>query len=381
VPEAELVARLGGDEFAVLLPPGTSTAEALETAEAVGRELEQPLPLRDLVITVQASIGIAVYPLDAVDPDTLLQRADVAMYQAKGAHSRVGVYAADRDEHSRDRLLLAEDLRRAVRSDELVLHYQPKADLPGGRVTGFEALVRWQRPGGQLLEPHEFLPLAEQTGLMPALTLRVLEQALRQCGRWADGGFELSVAVNVAAANLLDAGFPRDVADRLRASGVPADRLTLEISEDVVMADPQRTVDVLAQLGELGAHLSLDDFGTGRSSLAYIKRLPIEELKIDAGFVLGMTDDRADAAIVGSTVDLARNLGLRVVAEGVESVETWRELAALGCNVAQGFYLSRPLPAAAATRWLRRWPADEDGVGLPQPGRSPGVPRGRRAPS
>jgi diguanylate cyclase (GGDEF)-like protein len=347
------LARLGGDEFAILLPSEADSSRGVIEAALVRETLQQPMVLRGITVRVEASVGIAVFPQDGATADTLLARADVAMYEAKRQHSGVEVYAPERDAHSRERLALFGELRQAIDDRQLVLHYQPQRDLRSGRVTMVEALVRWDHPQRGLLSPGEFIPLAEQTDLMRPLTLYVLNRALEQVGAWERSGISLGVAVNIAVANLLDAEFPAAVAAAVDRSGVPADRLQLEITENVVMADPVRAAQVLADLGRIGVRLSLDDFGTGYSSLAYLKQLPVEELKIDRSFVMGMAADGLDAAIVRSTIDLARNLGLQVVAEGVEDAATLADLEALGCDLAQGFYLSRPVPPAELEAWMR----------------------------
>ncbi|MDT4996256.1 MAG: hypothetical protein QOD45_324, partial [Pseudonocardiales bacterium] len=353
VPEADTIARLGGDEFAVLLfGPRGDLHGALDAGGRIRAALERPFEFEDLTLHIEGSIGIALHPDHASDRETLLQHADVAMYQAKSERSDCEVYAAERDDYSRERLTLMGELRRAIEGDELVVYYQPKADLRTGRVYGTEALVRWQHPARGLLGPHMFLPMAEQTGLMRPLTLYVLRHALAQCAAWSAAGRDLSVAVNLAAANLLDLELAGDVAELLDASGVPAERLQLEITENSVMADPVRAVEVLESLRALGIGISLDDFGTGYSSLAYLKRLAVDELKIDKSFVMDMTTDDDDAVIVRSTVDLAKNLSLRVVAEGVETQEAWDVLARMGCDFAQGFLLSKPVPPDELLAWI-----------------------------
>jgi EAL domain-containing protein (putative c-di-GMP-specific phosphodiesterase class I) len=245
------------------------------------------------------------------------------------------------------------DLHRALDGDELVLHYQPKADLPAGRVRSVEALVRWEHPERGLLFPDEFIPLAQHTGLIRPLTMRVLQLALTQCRAWRDEGLELSVAVNLAMRNLLDAQLPDEVMRLLASLKLPAEALELEITESTIMADPGRAAAVLDRLSALGVRLAIDDFGTGYSSLGYLKRLPVDEIKIDKSFVLNMSGDENDAAIVRSTIDLGRNLGLEVVAEGVETEEVWDRLSDLGCDVAQGYYLSRPKSPQELTDWMR----------------------------
>jgi EAL domain-containing protein (putative c-di-GMP-specific phosphodiesterase class I) len=264
------------------------------------------------------------------------------MYDAKRGHRGITTYSPERDPYSEDRLGLLAELRRAIEQDELVLHYQPKISLPTGELTGVEALVRWQHPTRGLLGPDEFVPFAERTGAVADLTRWVVDRALAQCR-----GLDVPVAVNLAAANIVDLTLPAAIGAALERHGVPAERLVCEISEHTVMADPVRASDVLEGLRALGVGLSLDDFGTGHSSLSYLKRLPLDEVKIDRSFVAAMTEDENDAVIVRSTIDLARNLGLRVVAEGVESAEIMDALAELRCDVAQGYFISRPVELQA----------------------------------
>ena len=348
-----LLARLGGDEFAVLAVVPHRGAVG-EVATRLHRALALPFDLGGVAIELGASIGIALQPDHGEDVSTLLRHADVAMYEAKRGGSRIETYSSARDPYSPERLKLLGDLRRALDHDELVLHFQPKVALSTGRVIGVEALVRWQHPERGLLGPDEFLALAERTGLIADITRWVLDAAVRQCAAWRRAGIELPVAVNLAAANIVDTPLPEAVAAVLQRWEVPGRLLECEISEDTVMGDPRRATDVLERLRGLGVRLSLDDFGTGHSSLSYLKRLPLDEVKIDRSFVIGMADDPSDAAIVRSTIDLARHLGLEVVAEGVETTEVLDVLAALECDVAQGFLLSRPLPAAEFDGWLGR---------------------------
>ena len=368
LPEGSSLARLGGDEFAALLPLGTDAEEARTVALAVRESVTQPFELSALHVEVDASVGVAVFPDHGDSGESLLRRADIAMYQAKEDRSGAEIYASERDERSRDRLILVGELRGAAGRDEFVVHYQPKADLSTGAVRGVEALVRWRHPERGLLQPGQFLHIAEETALMGPLTLRVLERSLQQVAAWQDAGIDLHVAVNVAAQNLLDLRFPDAVTDALRRFDVPAELLRLEITEDIIMSDPERVLDVLARLGELGVRSALDDFGTGRSSLSRLKRLPVEEIKVDRSFVLGMSRDRTDRAIVRSTIELARRHRLRVVAEGVENADTWHELARLGCDQAQGFFLSRPVPASELTAWLRRRRDERAEQGVPGSG-------------
>ncbi len=351
--QVDTVARLGGDEFAVLVP-GATAEGAAAVADKLRTALHAPLTLDGVTLDLDASIGIAVYPDHGNDTAELLQHADVAMYAAKQTHAGFMVYDPTVDQHSPRRLALLGGLRRALERNELVLHYQPKADLGTGRILGAEALVRWQHPDHGLLGPGEFIPLAERTGLIHPLTRWVLDTALRQASQWHRDGHQLSVAVNVSTRCLLDPSFPDQVAERLGAWQVPAGSLVLEVTESAVMADPARALDVLGRLHALGVRLAVDDFGTGYSSMAYLKALPVDELKVDRSFVGQMADSSSDAVIVRSTIDLGHNLGLRVVAEGVESQEAWQSLEALGCDTAQGYYLGRPMPAADLEHWLEQ---------------------------
>jgi diguanylate cyclase (GGDEF)-like protein len=353
VREHDTLARLGGDEFALVLAPGDEVA-ASTAGLRLRSALEESFDVEDIVVHVDASVGIALFPDHAPDPIGLLQRADVAMYEAKRMRTGHEVYLASRDRHSRERLSLIGELRAAIDAGQLLLHYQPKADLPGGTVRGVEALVRWEHPRRGLLTPGNFLPLAEQSGLTRALTAFVLDRALAEIGELP----ELAVAVNLGPADLLDLGLPSEVARALERRAFPVERLTLEVSEDVIVADPERTLDVLERLRSLGVGVALDDFGAGQSSLAHLKSLRLDELKIDRLFVLKMTADTTDLAIVRSTVDLAHRLGLRVVAEGASTREAWSLLTECGCDEAQGNLLAAPMPAAELAPWLARRTAD-----------------------
>ncbi|HET6547237.1 MAG TPA: EAL domain-containing protein [Solirubrobacter sp.] len=352
VGEDGLVARLGGDEFALLLP-GAGLARASEVGRRVGLALQHPFEIEGLEVVMDASVGAALHPEHGSDADALLQRADVAMYQAKDARTGFQSYDPARDRHSRERLSLIAELRRALERDELILHYQPKVDLQSGLVAGVEALLRWQHPVHGLRGPGAFLPHAEHTALMRPLTLHVLESALSQLSAWRADGLDLHVAVNLAVQNLLDVRTPTHVARLLARHGLPPSALTLEVTESLMLHDPQRAGEVLADLKALGVGLALDDFGTGYSSLEHLKRLPVNELKIDKSFVMTMDRDSADRAIVASTAALGRSLGLRVVAEGVESGAAASVLAAIGCDLAQGFHYSPPVPAAELPALVR----------------------------
>ncbi|HEV8681837.1 MAG TPA: EAL domain-containing protein [Actinomycetota bacterium] len=356
--ESDTVARLGGDEFGILLPQVSDAATATTVAAKVLKGLEDPLMVDGLALDITASIGIAICPQHGEDVDVLLRRADVAMYVAKASHSGYEVYTVRRDRYSPGRLALAGELRRALRDNELVLHFQPKVELRSGRVAGVEALLRWHHPRRGLLPPDEFVPLAEHTGLMRPLTLYVLDAALGECRTLHDLGLPVSVSVNLSARNLSDLGLPDEVVRLLHKWDIDPRFLELEITETSLMVDPARAMDVLARLSARRIRLSIDDFGTGYSSLAFLRQLPVDEIKIDKSFVMNMLSDENDAVIVRSTIDLGRNLGLRVVAEGVESEEIWDRLAVMGCDLAQGHYLAEPMPPEALAAWLQSTTAD-----------------------
>lgn len=349
--DSVIVARLGGDEFAVVSAKH-DRVEIAEFGNSVLAALREPFTLQDLPFHIEASVGAALYPEHATDIDTLLQRADVAMYTAKERGTGYEIYHPNHDRYSPRRLALLGELRSAIENDELVLHYQPIADLHTGSVTRVEALVRWNHPTHGLLQPDEFVPLAEPTGLMGPLTRHVLDLALAQCRAWHDRNLDVTVAVNVSARNLHNSELRDDVTTLLAKWSLPPTALELEITESIVMSDPRRATEILESLHVLGINTSLDDFGTGHSSLTYLKRLPVSQLKIDRSFIMNMATDDEDTAIVSSTIALAQSLGLTVVAEGVENETTWQQLHKLGCHFAQGYFLSRPLTADLLTHWL-----------------------------
>ncbi len=343
---SDTVARLGGDEFGILLHGVADPVRAAIVAESLLERLREPFAVDATTLQVGGAIGVACHPAHGDGVDTLMQRADIAMYAAKATSSGHAVFEPSQDHHSPRRLRLAAELRGAIERSELVLAFQPKADLRTGRIVGVEALARWEHPELGVLEPSEFVPLAEQTGLIIALTSAVLDEALARLAAWRALGHDVSIAVNLSARSFLDAGLADEIPSVLAERGVPPECLELEITESMLMHDPVRARTTLERLAAVGVSVSVDDFGTGYSSLAHLKRLPVDTLKIDKSFVLNMTEDAADEAIVRSMIELAHNLGMRVVAEGVESAATWLRLAALGCDLAQGFHLSRPLPAS-----------------------------------
>ena len=354
--DSDTVARMGGDEFAILLPKAAASGGALAVAKKIQRALEQPILVNGRRLHTAVSIGIALFPEHGDDGDTLLRRADVAMYTAKRARTGFEMYRADLDQHAHDQATLHNDLRRALAAGELVLHYQPKIDFASEHVTGVEALARWQHPERGLLYPDEFIPFAERNGLIKGLTIAVLRIALQQCRAWLDSGLRLAVAVNISAINVQDPEFPAQVEVLLAELNVPCDLLELEVTETAVMTEPTRAVECLQKLRELGLQISIDDFGTGYSSMAYLKELLVAKIKIDKSFVMDMMVNHHDAVIVRSTVELGHNLGLKVVAEGVENERTWDQLKSLGCDSAQGYYMSRPMGASDLAVWLKEAP-------------------------
>jgi diguanylate cyclase (GGDEF)-like protein len=361
----DTVARLGGDEFAIVSPGAGDEAGAFALAERIRTGLEAPFALAGLTVEVETSIGIALYPDHGADVEALIRHADVAMYNGKKTH-RPMLYSQKDDHYSPDRLALVGELRRAITNGELVVHYQPRVELATGDVHTVEALVRWDHPERGLLSPGEFLPLAEHTGLIRPLTGYVLDAALADCATWSKEGLRPGVSANLSARDLLDADLPREVETLLTKHGVDPTLLEVEITENTILTDPERTRIVLERLRDLGVRLSIDDFGTGFSSLGQLKRLAVDVLKIDKSFVLNMAHDENDDVIVRSTIELGHNLGLRVVAEGVETQETWSRLAQLGCDTAQGFFISRPLPRIVLVEWLRRLGPRPQGGDSPQ---------------
>jgi diguanylate cyclase (GGDEF)-like protein len=350
-----LVARLGGDEFAVLPAGEAGDLEALELAAVELLScIQQPLVVDELSLTVGASIGIARFPVDGSDTQTLLRRADIAMYSAKSAQGGYRFFAAEQDVYSRRRLGVLSDFQRALGAGEIVVHYQPIVNMDEGRVCGAEALVRWEHPELGLLAPALFVQLIEQTPMIGPLTRHVIDRAIEQCAQWRRDGRELGVSVNLSVRNLLDRDLPDEIEAMLAAHSFPAAALHLEITESMIMSDPDRAVATLTRLSMLGIRLSIDDFGTGYSSLANLSRMPVSELKIDRSFVTPMLRDESCMIIVRSTIHLGHDLGLEVVAEGVEDEATLERLAQLGCDRVQGYHISRPLSPDAFAYWLER---------------------------
>ena len=351
LPEGAFVASLGADEFAILLPRGEE-----ERATAVARDfigaLERPFSVGGQPIAVEASVGVASYPEHGTDADALLRHADVAMYAAKRAGSGYAVYAPEQDPGAGNPLALLAELREGIARDELVLHYQPQVSLGTGEVVGMEALVRWRHPRRGLLEPAAFIPIAERTGVMQALSRWVLERALRECRVCVPRGGRLRVSVNLSVRDLRDPELPETIAALVDRHGGGAVWLSVEITESAVMADAERARAALLRLRDLGVRLAVDDFGTGYSSLAYLVRLPVDALKIDKSFVSSLAADAGNRAIVKAVVDLGHSLGLEVVAEGVEDQQAWDVLAALGCDTAQGYFVAPPMDGAALERWM-----------------------------
>jgi diguanylate cyclase (GGDEF)-like protein len=348
-----LVTRLGGDEFAVLVVGTDDEDRLVRVGHRILRALEQPVALDGIEVEIGGSLGIAIAPRHAEDPSALLKCADVAMYDAKDSTRGLRVFEPQLDTGDPWRLTLVSELRAALNADAIQVHMQPQARTSTGETVCVEALVRWVHPEHGNIPPDEFIPVAERSGLIGPLTTRVLDASLAAVAGWHAQGHQIGVSVNLSTRSLHDADIVEEVGRLLRRHRVPPALLTLEITEGSFMADPVRAIALLHQLRELGVRLSVDDFGTGYSSLSYLTRLPVHEVKIDRSFVIGLRDDTDDAAIVRAIVDLGRHLGLQVVAEGVEDQVTWDLLAEMGCDLVQGWHLSRPMPAADLLPWLR----------------------------
>ena len=349
--DSDTVARLGGDEFGILLPR-IDDEDATLAAHKLLKTLEPPFTLSELAMDVRASIGIVFFPQHGNNSDTLIRRADIAMYLAKETGAGYAVYSPGRDSYSPERLTLMAELHRAIDNNQLFLVYQPKINLQTGRVTAVEALARWQHPKNGLIPPDQFIPMAERTGFIKSLTMWGLSAGLSQAHDWSQQGFKIPVSVNLSARILDDGSFPDALEELLRTHQVGPDQLELEITESVIMEDPAHALEILTRISRMGVALSIDDFGTGYSSLEYLKKLPVNTVKIDKSFVIHLTKDENDAQIVRSTIELAHNLRLKVVAEGVENREVWDRLVVLKCDEAQGYYMSRPLATPEMTKWF-----------------------------
>ncbi len=353
----DTLARLGGDEFVIFLREAHDPVAGEEIAARLIDRMLEPFVLRDMVVQVGASVGISYFPEHGNDAEGLLRRAEIAMYQAKERHAGYQVYRSERDGHTQRRLTLASELNEAIKNDGLVVHYQPKIDLATGELRGVEALVRWNHRTLGLVPPDEFVSIAEDTGLIRPLTMSVLAQSMRQCRTWSALGFDQHIAVNLSARTLLDRSLVGEVEQMLAKWHVSGSSFTFEITETGIVADEELAAITISGLHELGILISIDDFGTGYFSLAGLRRMPIDEIKIDRSFVSTMSAEEKDAFIVRSTIALGQDLGFHVVAEGVEDEETLRELRSLGCDSAQGFLMSRPLPPEDLVPWLVNWKA------------------------
>ena len=370
--EGPTCARLGGDEFGVLLPDVEDEVAVTQVTNRILKALERPFSVGDFSLHVEGRVGIALCPEHGQGVETLMRRADLALNLARGRGQGFQLYSAKQDYQGPNRLALLGELRRALKENELVVHYQPKAEIKTGKVFSAEALVRWRHPERGMVPPNQFIPLAEHTTLITGLTFHVLDAVLQQSRKWTREHRSMIVSVNLSARNLLDSKLPDEIEALLKKWGVPTNHLELEITESTILNEPDRALEILNRLKAMGLNLSLDDFGTGYSSLAYLQRLPVHEIKIDRSFVKNMETDESDAKIVKSTIDLGRNLGLQVVAEGVESEEIWNHLAELDCDFIQGYYLSRPLPPDEFSTWLKKFDRGEIHIPMPFAGNGHG---------
>jgi len=349
--DSDTIARLGGDEFAILIQD-SSEEKSIGVAEKIHHAFEQTSQISELDLYVSASIGIALYPSHGKDAQSLLRHADIAMYRAKQNHYDYSVYDEKEDEFSIQRLALINDLRNGLEHQSLFIKYQPKLNIISSTVTGVEALLRWKHKKYGMIPPEELVEMAEQTGLIKPLTRWVLDKSIKQCAEWNRQGMDLIISVNLSVYNLKDSDLVSHVRKLLKHHGLAPSKLCLEITESAMMANPVHAIETLRLLNKMGVSLAIDDFGTGFSSLAYLKQMPVDELKIDKSFVINMEDDEDDEVIVRSTVDLAHNLGLRVTAEGVESESVWAQLTAMGCDEVQGYLMSRPLTHTDFSAWM-----------------------------
>ena len=352
VRDADTLARLGGDEFAIILNPLSSLNDIHTVANKIQKALAPPYTLDGLNVDVQASVGAALFPEHATDADTLLQRTDVAMYAAKQEKKSFVLYSEKLDQQSPRRLTLMSELREAIKNDELTLRFQPIINNRSNGVHEVEVLVRWDHKIHGTMTPDEFIPMAERTGLIYPITQWVIKNALKQQAAWRAIGLDVGIAVNISAQTLLDPEFPDQVTGLIAAYDVSPQRITLEITESSIMFDQELALHILSRFAEMGVRIAIDDFGTGYSSLSYLKKLPVSHLKIDKSFVLDMLDNENDAIIVNATIDLGHNLGLQVIAEGVENEETLNRLKMRGCDAMQGYHINYPLRGEDFAPWI-----------------------------
>jgi diguanylate cyclase (GGDEF)-like protein len=352
--ESDMVARLGGDEFAVLCRLTKGRDEALLVSERLRHGLEEPFAVAEMTLEVEASVGIALHPEHGSDVEALMRHADIAMYRAKETRT-AEIYCSETDHYSTQRLALTSELRQAIADDQLLIHYQPRVDMVTGELRKVEALVRWDHPERGPLSTADFIPLAERSGLASSLTRCILEGSLRDARAWTDAGHAIGVSVNLFGRDLLDLGLPTQISDLLAEFDLDPRLLEVEITENTILTDPKRAHSILTRLAKREIRIAIDDFGTGYSSLSHLSRLPADVIKIDKSFVQQMGTDRDADLIVRSTVDLAHNLGLEAIAEGVETEDLWERLTQLGCDTAQGFYISRPIPGERVIDWLTLW--------------------------
>lgn len=347
----ETVARLGGDEFAAILPTIATERDAMNVAQRIQFAMERPVVVAEHSLTVSISVGIVIFPIHGNEGSTLLQRADIAMYQAKHNHQGFAFYDSKQDHHSLSQLTMVSDLRKAMEKNQLLMHFQPKIDIRTGRLCGAEALVRWQHPDRGFMPPDSFIPVAEQSGFIVPLTAWVLNESIKECAQWHRRGVQIPVAVNLSVRNLHDPKITDVILKTLRRNDLPTSALIIELTETAVMTDSNRALSILLALAEEGVKVSVDDFGTGYSSLANLKKLPVHEIKIDRSFVIDMNENNNESVIVRSTIDLAHNMNMSVTAEGVETEFTWSLLRSYGCDMAQGFFLARPMPGKDFIAW------------------------------
>lgn len=359
--QSDTVARMGGDEFTLLLPTATAIDEAVIVARKILQSLSEPMLIEGQSLEIGASIGVALFPQHGTDAHALMRHSDSAMYVSKRTHSGFTVYDATLDAEDAERLTLHMELRQALSHKQFVLHFQPKVEFASNCISGVEALVRWQHPHLGLIYPDVFLPIAEKNMMMREMTLLVLDLAMHQSELWQAQGLDLAIAINISATNLQDSAFPDDVAAALARRKVNPKKFELEVTETAIMSDPLRAIENITRLNHMGLQIAIDDFGTGYSSMAYLRKLLVSKIKIDKSFVIDMHRNHEDEVIVRSTVDLGHNLGLKVVAEGVETQAAWDKLKHLGCDSAQGYFMGKPVPAEELEKWLMtsRWAQEQ----------------------